>query len=1130
MAIYNGIVVSGGESLQIESGDIASRTIVSDGGLMKVDRDGSATGTYVNAGGAMDVDSGGAATSTYVNAGGKINGFTLLADNFYSSDIHISKAIVDTEATLHNGTASDITVYYGGCMNVDYNGSATSTYVYAGGKINGFTLLADNFYSSGIHISKAIVDTEATLRNREQTASDITVYSGGCMNISLGGAATSTTIYSGGSMNVNFGAATSTYVYAGGKINGFTLLADNFYSSGIHISKAIVDTEATLGDSQTASDITVYYGGFMDVWDNGAATSTTIYSGGSMYVGGAATNTTIYSGGKMYVNNTANCTTVNSGGYMNVDYRGTTISTYINAGGTINGFILLADNFYSSGIHISKAIVDTKATLHNREQTASDITVYYDGKMYVDGAATSTTINSGGYMDVWDNGAATSTTVYAGGSMEVDGGAATSTTINSGGKINGFTLLADNFYSSGIHISKAIVDTEARLRGNQTASDITVYYGGNMFVYNNCIANNTTVNSGGFMEVRSGTANNTTVNSGGFMYIYEGYASGLMVMAGGSVSFVYGFLDLNLEKRAGTSDYLIAGTLTGTPNYTITVSETQTAGTYQLIKEMPKFIENITLCTSQGDIGTLVTNGASVTYKENQYSLVSDGSDLSLVVSGPYAPQGDMVAPTSPGNLSVTVNADSAEIRWTQAVDNVAVTGYRIVLDNGSAIDVGNVLSYTIQNPAPGNHSVQVGAYDAAGNLGTYNGVTFLVKTADPGVDPAPNPDPGVDPAPNPDPGVDPTPKPEPGQPAAPDGTTVTVKKYNATFSWNKYPAAKGVKVKYQIMVDDDADGKLSSGTKYTFKNAAVGSHSFSVRAVLSEKGKEDVYTAWSGNLTQYVADVTAPKTGKLSLVQTGEDSVKLNWTAANDNVGVSRYIVTCGNETRELGGGIFETEFHGKAGKVAASIIAYDEAGNAGKTVKKTLSMKDRTAPTQVSGLRSEGVDNKSGGVLAWDPSSDNVGVTQYLIAIEGGKTCKSKTNSVRIKKMAAGTYRYTVIALDKAKNQSIVSTAGEFTVADVICPKIKKLSSKVTDQSAAVTWNATDEVGIVRSELWCDDQRFDTTGLSSWNLSGLESGRHTLRLNVWDAAGNMSVKMANCNVKTLAQTASSAGMLAAI
>ena len=829
---------------------------------------------------------------------------------------------------------------------------------------------------------------------------------------------------------------------------------------------------------------------------------------------------------------------------MFVSSGGSATSTNVYAGGAINGFTLLADNFYSSDIHISKAIVEAQAWLYD-DQTASNTTVYAGGNMIVyGGSATSTTVSSGGNMIVYGGsatsttvsygGSATSTTVSSGGNMRVYyGGSATSTNVYAGGAINGFTLRANTFYSSGIYnISNAIVEAQAWLYGNQTASNTTVSSGGDMRVY------------------YGGSATDTNVYAGGKMRVTSGYVSDLMVMAGGSASFDAGTLDLNLEKRAGTSDYLIAGTLTGTPDYTITVSETQTAGTYQLVKEMSEFVANITLRTSRGAIGTLFTNGASVTYKENQYSLVSDGSDLSLVVSGPYAPQGDTVAPTSPGNLSVTVNADSAEIRWTQAVDNVAVTGYRIVLDNGSAIDVGNVLSYTIQNPAPGNHSVQVGAYDAAGNLGTYNGITFLVKTADPGVDPTPNPDPGVDPTPNPDPGVDPTPnpdpgidptpnpdpgvdptpKPEPGQPAAPDGTTVTVKKYNATFSWNKYPAAKGVKVKYQIMVDGAADGKLSSGTKYTFKNAAVGSHSFSVRAVLSEKGKEDVYTAWSGNLTQYVADVTAPKTGKLSLVQTGEDSVKLNWTAANDNVGVSRYIVTCGNETRELGGGIFETEFHGKAGKVAASIIAYDEAGNAGKTVKKTLSMKDRTAPTQVSGLRSEGVDNKSGGVLAWNPSSDNVGVTQYLIAIEGGKTCKSKTNSVRIKKMAAGTYRYTVIALDKAKNQSIVSTAGEFTVADVICPKIKKLSSKVTDQSAAITWNATDEVGIVRSELWCDDQRFDTTGLSSWNLSGLESGRHTLRLNVWDAAGNMSVKMANCNVKALAQTASSAGMLAAI
>ena len=332
---------------------------------------------------------------------------------------------------------------------------------------------------------------------------------------------------------------------------------------------------------------------------------------------------------------------------------------------------------------------------------------------------------------------------------------------------------------------------------------------------------------------------------------------------------------------------------------------------------------------------------------------------------------------------------------------------------------------------------------------------------------------------------------------------------------WNKYAAPKGTKVSYEIRVDGNL--VTSKKNKYTLKKASVANHSFSVRTILTTKKQAPVYTDWSRVTTQYVADVTAPKTGKLSLVQTGEDSIRLSWTAAGDNVGISRYTVTCGNETRELGGGILETEFHGKAGKVAASITAYDEAGNAGKTVKKTLNMKDMTAPTQVSGLRSESVDNKSGGILAWNAASDNVGVAQYLISVEGGKTYKSKTNSVKVKKMAAGTYRYTVVALDKAKNQSIVSTAGEFTVADVIDPKIKKLSCKVNGQTALVSWNTTDEVGIARSELWLDGARYaDTTGLTSFSLGSLELGQHSVELKVWDAAGNDVFKTAKCSVTT--------------
>ena len=1084
MAIYSGIITNG---FILQSGDIATDVILTSGNI-QVNSGGYAYNTTVNDRGSMHVNSGNVNRTT-VNSGGNmyVNSGSANDTNVYSGG----------RITVNDsGTANSTIIYSGGSMYVRNNDTANSTTVKTGGIINGFSLQTDNFYSEGIHISNAIVSGSAILYSG-QTANSTTIHYGGNMSVYTG-AVNYTTIYSGGFMTVYYSGCTNNTIISGGQMH--------------------------LGDG-TASNTTIYSGGYMNI-SNSIATCTTIHSGGIMHFRytGTANSTTIYSGGSMlfYTSETANNTTI-SGGYMVVG-NGTTNTTAIYSGGSMSVGNATANNTTISG-----------------------------GYMVVsNGTANSTIVHSGGYMTL-SSSTANNTTIYSGGSMDFfSSGTAGNTTVKAGGIINGFSLQTDNFYLEGIHISNAIVSGSATLYSKQTASSTTIYSGGRMDVHSSGTASGTTVSSGGNMIIY-GSANSTTVSSGGSMLIYGSANSAttvcsggslrvmdsindLVVMDGGYVDFsFYSKLNLSLAEKTASGNYLIAGTVTGTLNCTITVSENQTAGTYKLVRKMPKFIASVTLNAEEGNIGTLYTNGASVSYKENQYTLVYEGSSLSLVVAGPYAPD-DTEAPSSPGNLSVTVSTDSAIVFWTSSTDNVGVTGYRLVLDDGSAIDVGMNLSYTIQNPTIGSHSVKVGAYDAAGNFSTYTTTTFLIEAADPepGVDPTPKPDdpePGVDPTPTPDdpkPGVDPTPTPDdpkpgvdptptPELPAAPDGTAVMVKKYNATFSWNKYSVAKGVKVKYQVMVDGVVNGKLSSGTKYTFKNAAVGNHAFAVRAVLSEKGKEDVYTAWSGNLTQYVADVTAPKTGKLSLVQTGEDSIRLSWTAAGDNVGVSRYTVTCGNETRELGSGILETEFHGKAGKVAASITAYDEAGNAGKTVKKTLNMKDMTAPTQVSGLRSEGVDNKSGGILAWNAASDNVGVTQYLISVEGGKTYKSKTNSVKVKKMAAGTYRYTVVALDKAKNQSIVSTAGEFTVADVIDPKIKKLSCKVNGQTALVSWNATDEVGIARSELWLDGARYaDTTGLTSFSLGSLELGQHSVELKVWDAAGNDVFKTAKCNVTT--------------
>ena len=349
--------------------------------------------------------------------------------------------------------------------------------------------------------------------------------------------------------------------------------------------------------------------------------------------------------------------------------------------------------------------------------------------------------------------------------------------------------------------------------------------------------------------------------------------------------------------------------------------------------------------------------------------------------------------------------------------------------------------------------------------------------------------------------------------PDAPTGLAVTVSKYNVTAVWGKSAAPKGTKVSYEVKVDGTT--YTTTGSKYALKNAAVGQHVFAVRTVFSNGNKSE----WSSEVVKRVADVTAPKGGKVTITQTAADSVKVAWSAATDNVGIARYVVSCGGESREVSGTTLEAVFTGVGGKVDATVTAYDAAGNAGKTAKKSVKLADVSAPTQVIGLGTQGtVDNKSGGLLTWEASTDNSGaVAQYLISISGeSKVYKSKTNSLKVKKLAAGSHTFTVVAVDKAKNESPVSAVGSFVVADVIAPKVKKLSAKVTGDTALVTWSATDETGLGSLKLSVNGgSAVDVTGLASYKVDDLAVGVNKLRLIAYDTAENMAFKEISVKVK---------------
>ena len=577
MPIYSGMTLDG--FFGIFSGNVAISTTVNDGGYMVVDWDGSATSTTVNSGGGIEVGWDGSATSTMVNSGGFM-------------------------CVNNSGSVTSTTVNRGGSMTVDLDGNATSTTVNSGG---------------GVYVDAG-------------SATSTTMNSGGRMWVVSGGSATSTMVNSGGYMMVSGGSATSTTVNAGGTINGFIVLEDQYYDSGLHVSNAYVNGWADLFEGQTATSTTVNSGGNMQVERGGSAISTMVNAGGEMRVsGGSATSTTV------------------------------------KTGGAINGFTFSEDRYLDSGLHVSNAYVNGWADL-------------FEGQ-----TATSTTVNDGGNMTVASGGSATSTTVNAGGNMEIDNyGNATSTTVNSGGTINGFTVLGDQYYDLSVHVSNAYVNDWAYLFEGQTATSTivnsggymrvsaggsaistTVNAGGEMWVSSGGSAISTTVNAGGEMWVSSGgSATATTVNSSGCMYVSSGYVNNIQIVKGGEVILHRSRLDFRIADQLPTADVQINDwslIVDHGASYTITIGQNQWNGVYQLAGGTANFNKDITITVDGlGTIGTFTDGSGVITFGDYTYTLgKTESGMLTLTVQGGLEPsEVPLGNPAIAGGNAIQIMAD----------------------------------------------------------------------------------------------------------------------------------------------------------------------------------------------------------------------------------------------------------------------------------------------------------------------------------------------------------------------------------------------------------------------------------------------------------------------------------------
>src|SRR6266850_120772 len=156
-------------------------------------------------------------------------------------------------------------------------------------------------------------------------------------------------------------------------------------------------------------------------------------------------------------------------------------------------------------------------------------------------------------------------------------------------------------------------------------------------------------------------------------------------------------------------------------------------------------------------------------------------------------------------------------------------------------------------------------------------------------------------------------------------------------------------------------------------------------------------------------------------------------------------------------------------------TVLALAFAGCSGGAATTDAASADTTPPTTPTGISAVAAGSSAVN-LSWNPSTDNVGVTGYIVRRDGTQTATPATTNFSDTGLApATTYSYAVAARDAAGNVSSSSTSVNVTTSspvsnDTTPPSTPTglVAAVVGDARIDLTWNAsTDNVGVTGYHL---------------------------------------------------------------
>ena len=478
----------------------------------------------------------------------------------------------------------------------------------------------------------------------------------------------------------------------------------------------------------------------------------------------------------------------------------------------------------------------------------------------------------------------------------------------------------------------------------------------------------------------------------------------------------------------------------------------------------------------------------------------------------------DATAPRMNRVTAKQLDADSIEVNWVAATDNNKnqISKYVIECNDVTQEVNGDILTCTFDNVTNTRAVISVTAYDAAGLASNISKINLNIKDM-----------------------------------IAPEKVTGVKKdkitnNYQGTFSWTIPADNSGRIARYQVIIDGNENKYYTtSQNKINISNLSVGIHTIQVRAIDNAKNQGN----WSEEFIFVVDDVTAPNMGRVSAKQEVIDNepttITVEWDPAKDNNQnkISKYVITCNRQTKEVDGNTFSWTFSDVEGtKAVITVTAYDMADepNASASKKVNLTIKDMIDPGQVTGVDTVSID-KYRGTFTWKEvvEEDFGKVAKYQVKIDGNenKYYTTSQNKISISNLSVGKHTIQVRAVDKAQNDGEWSEEFTFFVKDVTAPNTVSVSTKVTANDVTLTWKKpkdnADSVGQGVTEYilsygdandttkdsWTTTTVDALTGAdtSSYDIMGLNKGKYKFEMIARDAAGNESkVKTGSFEIKT--------------